>query len=246
MVCLSKMFEILEVLMFVRSNQVFIGLQNFVFNFGVFLLVLLVSRPEFVYADLIPYSTRSAFDTAASSPVSVIDFEAFPTSSMMSGDSLGGVTFNYSLGSINLKVIDSLPGTSGTKSLGTDDFDRLQDGDIINLSFAARSGFGLYVISSDALLNGDVGLKVNGIEALLDNSTPPISLGGGRSAWFVGLQSNDGSTFSTALLSTYGGGGAFNFNLDDIASVTAVPEPSSVSLLALIAVGCCRLRIRKK
>ncbi len=232
--------------MIIRSQKPHRIPRNRVPSLAILFVVLLVFCPNFARADLIPYTSRSAFDTAAISPVSVLDFESFPIANVNAGNSLGGVTFSYSLGSVSLKVVNSLSTTSGTKSLGTDDLDRLQDGDNIDLSFAARSGFGLYVVSSDVLLSGDVGLQVNGTEALLNTSASPISLGGGRTAWFLGVQSDDGTSFSTAKLTTYGGGGAFNYNLDDFVSVSPVPEPSSAWLLGFVAVAGCRHRNRKE
>ena len=106
-----------------RSMQKLVNSISFSRNSAAFLLVLLAFRPDIAKADLITYSSRSAFDTAAGSPVSLVDFEPFPVANVNSGSPLGGVTFNYFFGNVILKVINSLPATSGTKSLGSNDRD---------------------------------------------------------------------------------------------------------------------------
>lgn len=200
-----------------------------------------------VQGALIAYSSRSAFDAAAGSPVSLTDFESFATANVASGNALDGLTFTYSFGNVSLKIVDSLATTSGVKSLGTDDRDFLADGDLLDLSFAPRRGLGVYVLSSDALLDGDIRLTVGSTVASLVAASPQVGLGGGRFAWFLGVQSDDGATFTSASLTTHGGGGAFNYNLDDFVtvSVAAVPEPSSIGLLAFASILTTGFRRRR-
>ena len=121
----------------------------------------------------------------------------------------------------------------------------LQDGDAIDFTFAPRSGFGLFVISRDSLFDGDVRLTVGGTASSLISAASQLNLGAGGLAWFLGIRSNDGATFSSASLTTHGGGGAFNYNLDDIVTVSAVPEPSSLFLLTLAIALNTRLRRMK-
>jgi len=196
-------------------------------------------------ADLITYSSRNAFVGAASSSISTVDLEAFPVANVPSGSPLEGISFTYSLGSVSLSVVNSITTTSGTKSLGTTDRDMLLDGDNIQFSFAPQTGFGLYIISRDALLDGDLDLTVNGKTASLLSSASQINLGAGGLAWFLGVQSNDGASFTSATLTTNGGGGAFNYNLDDFVTVAAVPEPSSLWLLSVVFGTALRFRSRK-
>ena len=218
-------------------------------NFNVFRLAILIPMVVCVssrcaVAGFITYTSRSAFE-AASTGVSQIDFEGFSVANVPSGSSLGEVSFSYSLGSVNLRVVNSILTTSGTKSLGTDDRDMLQDGDSLDLSFSPRTGVGLYIISRDALFDGDVRLTVSGTPASLVSAASQINLGAGGLAWFLGVQSNDGATFTSASLTTHGGGGAFYYNLDDIVSVVTVPEPNSLCLLAIAAGFAIRFRDRK-
>jgi hypothetical protein len=57
--------------------------------------------------------------------------------------------------------------------------------------------------------------------------------------FFLGVIDPDAS-FTSASLDTFGGGGAFAYNVDDI--VTAVPEPAALWLLALSLIAGLRLR----
>ena len=162
------------------------------------------------------------------------DLESFAAGNIPSGSSLGVFSFSYALGNVSLRLVDTIPTTSGTKALGTDDpVLKLQDGDDINFGFSPRTGFGLYVVSTDALLDGDIRLTVSGMPVSLVSAATQINLGAGGLAWFLGIQSNDSSTFSSASITTHGGGGAFRYTLDDLVSTTAVPEPNSFCLIAI-------------
>jgi hypothetical protein len=115
--------------------------------------------------------------------------------------------------------------TSGSKYLGTDDGGLLQDGDDLEFSFSARSGFGLYIISADELLDGDFELTSGLFTATLSAIDIQDTLSDGSNVWFLGLGSIDGSTLTSAILTTHGGGGAFLYNVDDVVTTAAaVPE----------------------
>lgn len=221
--------------------------RNLTFRFlaTLFIAFWIDLTPRSVEADFLTYTSRSGFDAAASSSVSVVNFEGFSAANVPSASSLDGISFVYSLGSVSLRVVDSIITTSGTQSLGTDDRDMLADGDNLDFSFTPRSGFGLYVISRDSLINGDIQLTAGGSVASLVASASQINLGAGGLAWFLGIQSNDGSTFTTASLTTHGGGGQFNYNLDDFANVLPVPEPASFGLLAFAASIALHVRARR-
>jgi hypothetical protein len=202
-------------------------------------------------AGLITYVDRSGFDAVG--PVNLIDFETSSVGSITSGGTLSGITFTYNFGGVNLTVDDQFDTTSGVNYLGTDDGGVLQDGDDLSFSFSPVGGFGIYLISQDLLLDGDFTLTSGTATASLSALSVQQTLGDGSSVWFLGIRSTGADTFSSAMLETHGGGGAFLYNLDDIvtANVTAVPEPSSLVLLMSVAgiFGCRRflkpLRKRK-
>ncbi len=182
-------------------------------------------------ADLITFIDRASFDAAG--PVNLIDFESASVGTVSDGNTISGITFSYNFGGVNLTVEDLFDTTSGTKYLGTDDGGVLQDGDDLTFSFSPVGGFGLYIISQDPLLDGDFTLTSGAVTASLSVASIQQTLGDGSSVWFLGLRSNSLDAFSSAVLETHGGGGAFLYNLDDVitANVTAVPEPSSAVLI---------------
>lgn len=167
-----------------------------------------------------------------------------------SGGTVSGVTFTYDFGGVNLTVTDGggFSTTSPANFLGTDDGDLLQDGDNLNFTFSARSGFGLYVISADPINVNDFALstsadtnpkKPKGAKKAIQLNTLPD----GSRYMFLGLMTDDGTTFTSATLTTLGGGGTFLYNIDDLvladpppAEGSTAPEPSSLALLAF-AIG---------
>lgn len=198
-------------------------------------LVLFAVSSSPAAAALITFVDRASFDAAG--PVNLIDFESASTGTVSDGSTLSGITFSYNFGGVNLTVEDLFETTSGTKYLGTDDGGVLQDGDNLTFSFSPAGGFGLYIISQDPLLDGDFTLTSGAVTASLSAASIQQTLGDGSAVWFLGIRSNSFDAFSTAVLETHGGGGAFLYNLDDIATanVTAVPEPSSALLFSIAA-----------
>ena len=205
------------------------------------------------------YTDRSAFDNAATFSgysTSDVDFDDVDTSggpvSISSGGSHSGVTFAYNFGGVGLTVTDVYDTTSPVNFLGTDDGDILQDGDNITFSFSPRTGFGLYLISLDFLLDGDFELTDGTNSAVFELSAQQGTLGDGSGYWFLGLLSDDSSTFTSVTLNTLGGGGAFLYNIDDLVlasgttPMAGVPEPSSLALLVSGGlIGALRMRRRK-
>lgn len=207
-------------------------------------LLLFVVSSSSACADLITFVDRASFDAAG--PVNLIDFESALPGTVSGGSTLSGITFSYNFGAVSLTVDDLFDTTSGTKYLGTDDGGVLQDGDDLTFSFSPAGGFGVYIISQDPLLDGDFTLTSGSATASLSAASVQQTLGDGSSVWFLGLRTNSTDTFSSAVLETHGGGGAFLYNLDDIvtANVTAVPEPSSAVLLLTAAGMFVGRRIR--
>jgi hypothetical protein len=190
-------------------------------------------------AGIMTYTSQATFSADVSSlgyvsQVATFDSEVVGTI-IPSGSANSGITFGYSFGGPQIKVSDLYSTTSGANFLGTDDgSDLLQDGDDFSMSFGARTAIGLYLISVDTLFNGDFTLTVGGSTAFLDAGSVQQTLSDGSSVYFLGLI-DDSSTFTSASLSTHGGGGAFTYNVDDIITandVVAVPEPTSALLFA--------------
>lgn len=206
------------------------------------------------YTDKTQFLADASFYTYS---VSNVDFDGVDTSGgpvpLASGSSLGGVTFAYDFGGVSLTVTDVYDTTSPANFLGTDDGDVLQDGDNITFSFSARTGFGLFVISGDALLDGDVELTIGSETVSLIAGDQQGTLSDGSGYWFVGLLSDDGSTFNSISLNTLGGGGAFLYNVDDLVltkagttSTPVVPEPTTLALGLFGLTGGLLLRKRAR
>lgn len=214
---------------------------------SVVLLVFFI--PQKVDGDVFTYTSRSAFDVAlAASGYSShsVGFDSVATPYVVAdGIAFDGLTFNYSFsGDVQLQISDFFATTSGPNSLGTDDGSAtLQDGDSFSISFAARSAVGLYLITADSLVNGDLQLTVGSDAALLDASAVQQTLPDNAKVYFLGLLNNS-DTFSLATLTTHGGGGAFTFNVDDVVLASAtVPEPAfilPVTASLLLATRHCR------
>jgi hypothetical protein len=189
-----------------------------------------------------PITDPAAFMTAISGlpgTVSTLDFETPPAGTTIpNGDSMGGITFTSSIG-LDLIVSTGFETTSGSNYLGVDDGGDevfLPPTDLWEMSFATPlQAIGIYIVSSDALLAGDVRLET--AAGIVENSgTANSILADGGNVYFLGLISN-GAAFSNAQV-RYGAGvlDFFVYNVDDITTVTdaaaPVPEPSSMLLLS--------------
>ncbi len=195
--------------------------------------------PTSTRADFFDFTSRVAFD-AFRAPDTELNFDELADGTIVSsGTSAGGIIFNYDFSGFNVMATSAFDAPSGNISLGTDDGgNAFQDGDDVQFAFSARHGFGLYIISADTLLDNDFRLTVGGATAFLDTSDLINTLSDGGNVYFLGIQGDANSSFTAArLIADSGAPVAFTFNIDNIvsSSVTAVPEPSSLLLTALIS-----------
>ncbi|MES9905668.1 MAG: hypothetical protein ABW168_23710 [Sedimenticola sp.] len=175
----------------------------------------------------VAYTDRAAFLAALPGPSNTLDFNSLTTGTLI-GDSstVDGITFNYSVLAgygVSMQV-------TGDKELGTNDGGVFQDGDYFDLTFAASNAVGMDFISSDGMLDGDIILTAGGASVGL-LVTDATDLGGNWYAYFLGIV-DDASPFTTAGITTHGGGGAFLFTVDDI-TTSAVPLPPALGLFVL-------------
>jgi hypothetical protein len=121
--------------------------------------------------------------------------------------------------------------TSGTRALGTDDADHIQDGDTLVLNFSSMAAVGITVLSRDPLQNGDLLLTAGGETAALDASAVEQTLADGSQVWFLGVTAA-GATISAATVGYVADGGTeFLWNADDV--ILAVPEPDTAVALTV-------------
>ncbi len=202
-------------------------------------LVLSITAATQCLAVLVGYTDRSAFEAAAVGGTTVVDFDTESTGTVASGSTIDGITFTYDFGTVSMTIDDAFDTTSPPNYLGTDDGGVFLDGDDIDFSFAPSTGFGLYIITADELFDDDLELTVDGetvgiVAADVEGSLPDDS-----DVYFLGIQSDDNSTFTTASLTGLGGG-FFFYNLDDVvtAQMVAIPEAGSVLTWTVMS-GIC-------
>ena len=191
------------------------------------------------------FTSRAAFDaaTAGFEGVEILDFDGVPDETLIpSGSSLDGVTFTYTigdqLGSYELIVIDSFETTSGLHSLGLTFGDVLLSGDAFTMTFDRTiHAVGLFALAS--LLNaGEVELQIPGKGSVGNASEADLSLAGGGGAWFLGIVETDPAApglDAVDVVSSAPPGDDFEWNVDDVVSAVAAPEPGSASALAALA-----------
>lgn len=176
------------------------------------------------------FTQHASFVAALPGPPMTLTLDgATPNSPIPSGSSVGGITFGYDFGGVSLRV--STEGdtgystTSSSQFLGTDDADILQDGDTFGLAFAPLNSIGLYVITNDDMVDGDVTLIAAGTAVGLVAGDVQATLADGSNVYFLGI-SDPAATFTGGVLTT-AGNGAFLFNVDDIVTAVASPAPDA-------------------
>jgi hypothetical protein len=205
------------------------------------LLAVFTSLPT--YASPIPYYDAGLFQTA----ISTMNSQTLGFDSLVLGNtiedksSLGGVTFEFDFGELDMIVSNKFAEHPGNNYLGINDEadESFSPGDSFTMSFggARLNALGLYIITitDDEIWDGDFSLETSGgpviSEAILQRS-----LANGSDLFFLGLTDIDGFdkvTFSSDLNSC----DCFYFNIDDITTAqhaaTAVSEPAISSLLIL-------------
>jgi MYXO-CTERM domain-containing protein len=209
----------------VRSRRVYLLTINL-------LLACAASSPAAAAPEI--YTDKAAFLAALPGPEATLDFDEVAAGTLLpNGSALGGITFSYDFGGVQLLISDVFDTTSAPNFLGTDDGSVLQDGDDFTLGFEPRNAVGMYFIAADQLLDGDIELAAGGAAASLVAEDVQQILGDGSSVFFLGIV-DTADAFSTADVTTIGGE-FFLYNVDDI--VTAVPEPGASSPLALALVA---------
>ena len=181
------------------------------------------------------YTDSSSFRAALPGPATTLDFESTAAGTLIpSGTSLDGITFTYGLSPEMLNVTDAFDTTSGTNALGlTGGDEALLDGDVVSFGVATPvKAFGLFVITSDPTLAGEIQL-VTPVGTVLGSATEETRLGDGGIVYFLGLISD--TPFSSATLESANDGEInFAYNVDDV--TMAAPEPGTpVSLAAAAA-----------
>jgi hypothetical protein len=199
------------------------------------------------------YTDSAAFLAALPGVATTVDFDAVAAgTTIASGGSIDGLTLTYSLGGTSLAITDgtsfgaapsAASATSSPNFLGTDDADHLQDGDAFTLSFVSGKGIGLFVLTRDAMEDGDVTLTAGGATASLLAAAVEQTLADGSAVYFLGVLEPAGGVASAVM--DYPSDSETNFliNVDD---VILVPEPAQLLMLLAGAAGLAGLaRLRR-
>lgn len=212
---------------------------------------------ENAYAIPETFTDQASFQAAVAALPNqqTLDFEALSSGSLLSsGDSVGGITFNYAITGLTMQIRNDYDSTSASNYLGLNSNDGLfVSGDTYSMVFNHPiNALGLYVISADIINDGDFKLVVNPGSAA-NSDTPDVTLSDGGAGYFIGILDSSQTFTSADLLSLDPDHtGLFTFNVDDISMASArsgsesVPEPSTLFLFGSGVSGFLFFRSLKK
>jgi hypothetical protein len=166
-------------------------------------------------AEPIAYSGFSEFTAALPTEPTVLDFDRMPAGmTIEDAASAGGITFQYDFNGLPMKVAQLYATTSAPNFLGTSDGGIFHDGDNFTLTFLPGSAIGLFFISADPLLDGDLTITVGSVTASLVADDVHTTLTDGSRVYFLGIV-DDREGFTSVSVEALAGG-FFLYNVDDI------------------------------
>ena len=219
------------------------------------------------HSAVMTYTDSTAFFAALPSVGSslTLDFESqTPGHEVVSGGTLGGITFTYTIdgGALNMIVSSGFDTTSPDNYLGTNDpHDEIfLAGDAFTMTFGRTvNAIGLFVIATPFdSIGGDFVITV--LNGSVTNSADKIIFPDEGEAYFIGLIDTVGFTSAEFTSPTFE---TSEFNVDDItiaapciassvaiacsSPVTGVPEPGTMALfgLGVLAMGVARRRAER-
>jgi hypothetical protein len=172
------------------------------------------------FAKPVPFSSEMEFAAELTVTPAILDFDHLAAGTTIATDSAtGGITFRYDFNGLPMQVTHLYATTSAPNFLGTGDGGMLHDGDDFTMSFAPATAIGLFFITADPLLDGDIKIEAGGITASLKASDVQDTLPDGSKVYFLGIIDND-AAFSSASVEALAGG-FFLYNVDDIITAPA-------------------------
>jgi hypothetical protein len=161
------------------------------------------------------YSSHADFAAALPARASILDFDGLSAGATIAdAGTAEGITFRYDFEGLRMKVAHIYATTSAPNFLGTNDGGVFHDGDDFSLSFLPGHAVGLYFISADPLIDGDLTVTAAGITAALDADDVQNTLADGSRVYFLGII-DEQTPFEKADVVALAGG-FFLYNIDDI------------------------------
>ncbi len=212
-------------------------------------------------AALLTFTDPTAFlNMLSSGPFSTLQTLNFEPPSAQAGDTvlsggtLGGLTFTFNFGGLNLLVDAQFQTTSGNNYLTLDDGvnSLFASGDALTFGLSGvAQALGVFVIGTPGDVRaGDFALQVSA-GSVSNSATPNLILADGGEAFFLGLiEDNAALGFTQATLASFGltTDPTFFWSLDDVSTSLApatVPEPGTWLLLVTGALGLVAWRRRR-
>ncbi|NOQ63574.1 MAG: hypothetical protein GQ582_03585 [Methyloprofundus sp.] len=225
--------------------------KNTLFQTTIFMLACSFCTAAF--SAPVTYTNDNAFFTAiAGYSSNTLFFDEKGTDAgdiIADGGELKGISFNYPVLAdfASLQVSNNGDTTSGMNFLGTDDGGIFQDGDDLSLGFSATNAIGMYFLSADALVDGDIRISVAGTNVDLVAADLIMTLTDNTSVFFLGLLDENNAFTSMDIVTSYDDDPEspyFFWNIDDI-TTASVPAPSLIVLYVIGLLGVQRLTARK-
>jgi hypothetical protein len=210
------------------------------------LIVLLILTGQ-ARADFIAFGSRDAFRTAIANTLSTTEgWDEFASGTIIpNGTLVNGVAYHLSDPSANFVVTPGGATVSFPNGLGRTNNpfggEAFIPADIITFTFPMLiSAFGIS-FNTASTGNGAYILTTNLGDVALSAYDPFPGFGTGQFAGFISSEPISSTTIQTLV--------SFQFGLDDMIFVQAVPEPTSLTLLAvgvLCLTGSCVVRSSRK
>ncbi len=168
-----------------------------------------------VRAEPVTFSGLAEFTAALPTEPTVLDFDRMPAGmTIEDSGSAGSITFKYDFDGLTMKVAHLYATTSAPNFLGTGDGGMFHDGDDFTLTFPPASAIGLFFISADPLLDGDISVTAGSVTASLVAKDIHATLSDGSRVYFLGIVDDQQALTSASVEAL--AGGFFLYNVDDI------------------------------
>ena len=172
------------------------------------------------------FADQRAFADALPNTPRVLDFDHMPPGTTIEdAATAGGITFSYDFEGLSMRVAHLYATTSAPNFLGTADGGMFHDGDNFTLIFEPGSAIGLFFISADPLVDGDIKVSAGGATATLSAKRVQETLPDGSRVYFLGVVDAEAPITQARVEAL--AGGFFLYNVDDI--ITAPIDTPSVA-----------------